>query len=200
MSSEKVQAIDPDSAEEMIDWIARRLECGEANARIIFKMYYAQHRLSEFHRRFSARRKSVRATRGNRKRDLADEKQTTQEVRNRWLARARHYFFHCLIGRNGNEALSRAFALRLSRLRGGNAVATPDDYGFVLTVTPAQVFTAEELPALLSPENFTNDLHEALSRSDLLKYHRNAAQTGMMVYRNISVNKNPCANSSGRAK
>jgi ATP-dependent helicase Lhr and Lhr-like helicase len=109
-----------------------------------------------------------------------------KEARNRWLERAaRHYFFHCLIGRNGNEALSRVIALRLSRLRGGNAVATPDDYGFVLTVTPQQVFGAEELPRLLSPEGFAEDLHESLSRSNLLKYHfRNAAQTGMMVYRN----------------
>jgi len=83
------------------------------------------------------------------------------------------------------EALSRVVALRLSRLRGGNAVATPDDYGFVLTVTPAQVFGVKELPHILSPHNFEEDLREALSRSDLLKYHfRNAAQTGMMVYRN----------------
>ncbi len=39
---------------------------------------------------------------------------------------------------------------------------------------------------MLSPDNFAEDLHEALSRSELLKYHfRNAAQTGLMVYRNF---------------
>ena len=75
--------------------------------------------------------------------------------------------------------------MRLSRLRGGNAVATPDDYGFVLTVSSAQAFSSSELPGLLSPEHFSEDLDEALSRSDLLKYHfRNAAQAGLMVYRN----------------
>jgi len=99
---------------------------------------------------------------------------------------ARHYFFHCLIGRAGNEALSRVVAQRLSRIRGGNAVATADDYGFVLTVTPGQMFTAAELPLLLALENFEDDLRTSLSRSDLLKYHfRNAAQTGLMVYRNF---------------
>jgi ATP-dependent Lhr-like helicase len=98
----------------------------------------------------------------------------------------RHYFFHSLIGRAANEALSRAVALRISRLRGGNAIATPDDYGFVLTVRPEQVFAESDLPALLDPKNFAEDLHAALARSDLLKYHfRNAAQTGMMVYRNF---------------
>src|SRR5688572_9782484 len=104
----------------------------------------------------------------------------------RSLPPARHYFFHTLIGRTANDALARIVALRLSRLRGGNAVATPDDYGFVLTVTPQQVFTVDELPELLSPEDFSRDLNESLSRSHLLKYHfRNAAQTGMMVYRNF---------------
>jgi ATP-dependent Lhr-like helicase len=90
------------------------------------------------------------------------------------------------VGRAANEALSRVLALRLSRVRGGNAIATPDDYGFVLTVRPEQTFTASDLPALLDPANFAEDLNHALSRSDLLKYHfRNAAQTGMMVYRNF---------------
>jgi ATP-dependent Lhr-like helicase len=47
---------------------------------------------------------------------------------------ARHYFFHSLIGRAANDALARVVTYRLSRLRGGNAIATPHDYGFVLTV------------------------------------------------------------------
>jgi ATP-dependent Lhr-like helicase len=65
-------------------------------------------------------------------------------------------------------------------------VATPDDYGFVLTVTATQKITDTDLPTLLSPQNFTEDLNESLSRSDLLKYHfRNAAQAGLMVYRNF---------------
>jgi ATP-dependent Lhr-like helicase len=98
---------------------------------------------------------------------------------------ARHYFFHCLVGRAANEALSRVVALRLSRLKGGNAVATADDYGFVLTVTAAQVVTENDLPLLFCAKDFARELHDSLSRSDLLKYHfRNAAQTGMMVYRN----------------
>jgi len=174
-------------ASDLQEWIARRLECGEANAEIILKMYAAQHQLSEIptadfllvENLFSQPIEVEGAL-------SATDNKRAQQARNRWLARgARHYFFHCLIGRAANDALARVLALRLSRLRGGNAVATPDDYGFVLTVTPAQVFTIDELPRLLSPERFSEDLQESLSRSDLLKYHfRNAAQTGMMVYRN----------------
>ncbi len=97
----------------------------------------------------------------------------------------RHYFFHSLIGRSANDALSRVVALRLSRLRGGNAVATPDDYGFVLTVGDAQRIEERDLAPLLTSNGFHQDLHQALTRSHLLQYYfRNAAQTGLMVYRN----------------
>lgn len=97
----------------------------------------------------------------------------------------RHYFFHSLIGRAANDALSRVVALRLSRLRGGNAIATPDDYGFVLTVTEEQRLTSADFPALFESGNFKDELNESLTRSALLQYHfRNAAQTGLMVYRN----------------
>lgn len=168
-------------------WIAERLECGVHNAAIINKMYFYQHRLSEIPtadfllvEEFLAMPADMEAAIG------PEPDRKAARARKRWLSQpARHYFFHTLIGRSGNEALSRVVALRLSRLRGGNAVATPDDYGFVLTVTPAQIFAAGDLPKLLAPDNFHEDLREALSRSDLLKYHfRNAAQTGMMVYRN----------------
>ena len=97
----------------------------------------------------------------------------------------RHLFFHALVGRAANEALGRVIGLRLGRLRGGNTVTTADDYGFVLTVSTDQTLSADDLPALLSPDGFYKDLLASLHKSDLLKYHfRNAAQTGLMVYRN----------------
>jgi ATP-dependent Lhr-like helicase len=58
------------------------------------------------------------------------------------------------MGRAANEALSRVVALRLSRLQGGNAIATPDDYGFVLTVGEAQAIRGEDLPALIATAGF----------------------------------------------
>jgi ATP-dependent Lhr-like helicase len=119
-------------------------------------------------------------------------KKRVAQARQRFMQASRHYFFHTLVGRAANEALSRVIAQRLSRLRGGNAIATPDDYGFVLTVTPQQHFTANELPGLLSPDTFARDLDESLARSHLLKYHfRNAAQAGMMVYRNFFGERKP---------
>ena len=105
---------------------------------------------------------------------------------------ARHYFFHSLIGRAANDALSRVIALRLSRLRGGNALGTPHDYGFVLTVTPQQHFTEEELRELLSPVRLRRGVACLPQQSEMLKYHfRNAAQTGLMVYRNYFDEQKP---------
>ena len=99
--------------------------------------------------------------------------------------KTRHLFFHSLIGRSANDALSRVIALRLARRGGGNSVAAADDYGFVLTCGAETVFDHETLSALFSPEQFRADIEESIEGSDLLKYHfRNAAQTGLMVYRN----------------
>ena len=145
------------------EWNAKRLECGAANAEIIHKTHRAQHELSEIPTG-----------------DFLLVEELDDEEQN-----ALHYFFHSLIGRAANDALARVITRRLSESRGGNAIATPHDYGFVLTVARRQRFLEEELPQLLRQENFDVALDEALRQSDMLKYHfRNAAQTGLMVYRN----------------
>ncbi len=150
--------------EKLVEWIAERLDCGKANAEIILKIHLVQHEFSEIP---TADFLLVE--------ELNDEKE-----------RAAHYFFHSLIGRASNDAVARIVTQRLSKLRGGNAVATPHDYGFVLTVERRQRFTEEEIPILLAPEDCERALDESLRQSEMLKYHfRNAAQTGLMVYRNF---------------
>lgn len=175
---------DPDIAH----WIAHRLDCGAVNAGLIHQMYAAQHLLSEIPTAdfLLVEEYLSRGNEGPPEAEVQAKRKPMKRARPLSMPRARHYFFHCLVGRAANEALSRVMALRLSRLRGGNAIATPDDYGFVLTVTEDQHFDEQELRVLLDPKNFAEDLHQSLSRSDLLKYHfRNAAQTGLMVYRNF---------------
>jgi ATP-dependent Lhr-like helicase len=175
------------ASESLSPWIAKRLDCGRANAEIICRIHSAQHEVSEIPTEDFLLVEELLLS-GAEETQLVGEssKKRVQQTRQRFTHPARHYFFHTLVGRAANEALSRVVALRLSRLRGGNAVATPDDYGFVLTVTPEQQFAADALPTLLSPNQFAEDLDGALARSHLLKYHfRNAAQAGMMVYRNF---------------
>jgi ATP-dependent helicase Lhr and Lhr-like helicase len=180
--------------EKLVDWVADRLEAGRVNAEIIARMYCAQAEVSEVPTSEFLLVEELLDQGEEITRELEQAAAPVNGVRKKRSKQKgyfpprgqRHYFFHSLVGRAANEALSRVLALRLSRLRGGNAIATPDDYGFVLTVRPEQVFTEAEVPQLLAEKGFAEDLQTALSRSDLLKYHfRNAAQTGMMVYRNF---------------
>ncbi|MCD6050281.1 MAG: helicase [Verrucomicrobia bacterium] len=184
--SELRTRLEADDGPDLEPWIAARLDCGSNNARIIGKMYRAQHELSEIPTVDFLLVEELAASRDEETVAVVEPNSRKPRVKGRpiWVP-ARHYFIHSLIGRSANDALSRVVAQRLSRLRGGNAVATPDDYGFVLTVTPEQHFTLEELPQLLALEGFEEDLDQSLKRSALLQYHfRNAAQTGLMVYRN----------------
>jgi ATP-dependent helicase Lhr and Lhr-like helicase len=97
-----------------------------------------------------------------------------------------HYFFHSLIGRSANDALSRIVALRVKNRIGGNALATIDDYGFLLTLRKFQELPLAELRSCFSRENAEADLSAALRGSELVKWQfRGVAQTGLMVPRNL---------------
>lgn len=227
------------TAPSLIPSIARRLECSENNAAIIFRIHAAQFHLSEiptedfllieewiesspsqsplekapregwgvnqdsigkersahpdrqlaFHSLLQdpgLRRASSPKTRPSNFRDKSRVSRPVPDVPAEQPQEPTvRYFFHSLIGRAANDALSRVVAWRLSKLKGGNAVATPDDYGFVLAVSNHQRIIGDDLAALFNPGNFEEELQASLQRSNLLKYYfRGAAQTGLMVYRN----------------
>ena len=95
-----------------------------------------------------------------------------------------HYFFHCLIGRRANDALSRVVARRVARFAGGNAVVLADDYGFVLTLTRFQELTLAQWRECFARAGAEDDLRLALKKSELVHWQfRGVAQTGLMVPR-----------------
>jgi ATP-dependent Lhr-like helicase len=97
-----------------------------------------------------------------------------------------HYFFHSLIGRSANDALSRIVALRVKKRIGGNALATIDDYGFLLTLRRYQELPLAELRECFARAKAEDDLATALRGSELVKWQfRGVAQTGLMVPRNL---------------
>ena len=97
-----------------------------------------------------------------------------------------HYFFHALIGRSANDAVSRIIAQRVHQTKGGNALVTIDDYGFLVTVKPFQAVPVEEWRRLFARTGAEEDLREALSDSNLVKWQfRGVAQTGLMVPRRV---------------
>lgn len=97
-----------------------------------------------------------------------------------------HFFFHALIGRSANDALSRIIAQRVKETCGGNALVTIDDYGFLLTLKPFQSLEQEQWRPLFRREGAEDALREALSESNLVKWQfRGVAQTGLMVSRRV---------------
>lgn len=97
-----------------------------------------------------------------------------------------HFFFHSLIGRAANDALSRILAWRVKQAVGGNAMVTIDDYGFLLTLKAFQELDVASWQELFGIENAEADMRSALEDSQLVKWNfRGVAQTGLMVPRNL---------------
>jgi ATP-dependent Lhr-like helicase len=70
--------------------------------------------------------------------------------------------------------------------KGGNALTTIDDYGFLLTMKPFQAMSVAEWQPLFRREGAEDALREALSESNLVKWQfRGVAQTGLMVPRRV---------------
>ncbi len=96
------------------------------------------------------------------------------------------FFFHSLIGRSANNALSRIIAHRLKEAVGGNALVTIDDYGFLLALKHFQDLELDAWKELFRCEDAMKNLRAALEESDLVRWQfRGVAQTALMVPRNL---------------
>ena len=97
-----------------------------------------------------------------------------------------HYFFHSLIGRGANDALSRIVAWRVAKIVGGNAMVTIDDYGFLLTLQRFQELTRDRWQECFARAGAEDDLRAALRDSQFVRSQfRAVAQTGLMVPRQL---------------
>jgi len=144
------------------DWLVEHYEISIANAQAIVELFRAQLSVSEI---------------------PIGRKMLIELYREGAHA---HYFFHSLIGRSANDALSRIVALRVKNRIGGNALVTIDDYGFLLTLRRFQELPLAELRRCFDRANAERDLAMALRGSELVKWQfRGVAQTGLMVPRNF---------------
>ena len=142
------------------DWLIENYNLSATNAEAILRQFLAQARVSAIPT----------------ERDFLIEVYAEGPIR--------HFFFHSLIGRSANDALSRIIAWRVKERKGGNALVTIDDYGFLMSLRDFQAMPLEEWKELFSIENAEADLHTALAPSQLVKWQfRSVAQTGLMVPR-----------------
>ncbi|WP_456394293.1 DEAD/DEAH box helicase [Thermococcus sp.] len=94
------------------------------------------------------------------------------------------YFFHTLIGRRANEALSRAFAYLVSKKKRCNVGIAISDNGFMLILPGNRRLSEEEIKALFQLEDLRETLKRALDNTELLKRRfRHVANRGLLVLR-----------------
>lgn len=97
-----------------------------------------------------------------------------------------NYFFHSLIGRSANDALSRVIAQRVKETKGGNALTTIDDYGFLLTLRDFQEIGSGDWKEIFRRQGAEEAMRKALADSSLVKWQfRGTSQTGLMVPRRV---------------
>ena len=146
----------------VVDWLVEAYEISTANAQAIMEQFRAQLSVSEL---------------------PVGEKMLIELYRE---GEHSHYFFHSLVGRSANDALSRIVAWRVKNHIGGNALVTIDDYGFLLTLRPFQEMPLEDWRLCFEREGAEEDLYAALRGSELVKWQfRGVAQTGLMVPRHL---------------
>jgi ATP-dependent helicase Lhr and Lhr-like helicase len=145
-----------------VEWLVENYDISTANAQAIVEQFRAQENISEI---------------------PVGGKMVIELYRDGDYS---HHFFHSLIGRSANDALSRIVAWRVKNHIGGNALATIDDYGFLLTLRPFQEMPLEDWRLCFEREGAEEDLARALRGSQLVKWQfRGVAQTGLMVPRNL---------------
>ena len=94
------------------------------------------------------------------------------------------YFFHPLIGRRANDALSRAFAYAISMWKGCNVGIAINDNGFLLRVPKEARLSEDEIRELFTIEDLREVLKRALDNTELLKRRfRHVANRGLLILR-----------------
>ncbi|ALV61782.1 Helicase domain protein [Thermococcus sp. 2319x1] len=94
------------------------------------------------------------------------------------------YFFHTLIGRRANEALSRAFAYLISKKKRTNVGIAISDNGFMLILPKEKPLSEEEIKELFQVEDLRGTLKRALDNTELLKRRfRHVANRGLLILR-----------------
>lgn len=151
--------------EQLLDWLVETWNISTLNAEAVLEHFRNQLKLSDIPRAEF----------------LLIEKFRDEEDPDRV-----HFFFHCLIGRAANDALSRIVSWRLKKHVGGNAMVTIDDYGFLLSLKSFQDLELDDWRELFLPADAEKDLRDSLQESQLVKgQFRGVAQTGLMVPRNL---------------
>ncbi|XRO77646.1 ATP-dependent helicase [Methanocaldococcus sp. 10A] len=95
----------------------------------------------------------------------------------------RYYIFHFVAGRRANEALARAFANYISKIKKCNVRISVNDYGFALILPKNRKIKRNDLTELFNLDIVKN-VKESIERSEILKRRfRHVVTRGFMILR-----------------
>ncbi|ACX72918.1 DEAD/H associated domain protein [Methanocaldococcus vulcanius M7] len=95
----------------------------------------------------------------------------------------RYYIFHFVAGRRANEALARAFANYISKIKKCNVRLSVNDYGFALILPKNRKIKRNDIIELFNLDIVKN-VEESIERSEILKRRfRHVATRGFMILR-----------------
>ncbi|ADG13803.1 DEAD/H associated domain protein [Methanocaldococcus infernus ME] len=95
----------------------------------------------------------------------------------------RYYIFHFVAGRRANEAIARAFANYVSKVKRANVRIMVNDYSFALVLSKSRRLSKELLGQLFNIDLLSN-LKESIERSEIIKRRfRHVATRGFLILR-----------------
>ncbi|MCS7144732.1 MAG: ATP-dependent helicase, partial [Archaeoglobaceae archaeon] len=146
--------------DDAVEWLEKNYELDERSANAIYRYFVEQKLFSE----------------------IPTDKKLVIE---KFEGEKNYYFFHTLIGRRANSAISRVFAYRVGLMKNCNVQVVVNDNGFALILPPYKFINDAEIESLFIIPNFEDHLIRALDHTELLRRRfRHVAVRSFMILRN----------------
>lgn len=145
---------------DVIEWLMNNYRVDRATANAIYRFFVEQKLFSE----------------------IPTDKKLVIE---KFEGEKNYYFFHTLIGRKANNAISRVFAYRVGIMKDCNVQIVVNDNGFALILPPHKRLNDVEIESLFILPNFEEHLKKALDHTEMLRRRfRHVAVRSLMILRN----------------
>jgi ATP-dependent Lhr-like helicase len=146
--------------ENTVEWLMENYNIDKASANAIYRYFMEQKLFSE----------------------IPTDKKLVIE---KYEGEKNYYFFHTLVGRKANNAISRVFAYRVGIMKDCNVQIVLNDNGFALILPEHKRLSDAEIESLFLMPNFEDHLKKSLDRTEMLRRRfRHVAVRSFMILRN----------------
>lgn len=146
--------------ENAVEWLMENYNIDKASANAIYRYFMEQKLFSE----------------------IPTDKKLLIE---KYEGEKNYYFFHTLVGRKANNAISRVFAYRVGIMKDCNVQIVLNDNGFALILPEHKHLSDAEIESLFLMPNFEDHLKKSLDRTEMLRRRfRHVAVRSFMILRN----------------